>query len=159
MEEALSGDRAASCRKEHVAKHYFMGGKYMGVLYLSSTNECKFRSANTNITTPWHGKWVFCQDCRGMKAFFDFDGRAAFAKNKWTFLRGVDGVDYKGRYIQVVSADRWHWNFSAQRFVLRDFIPWPDTSVFRDPCLTSVQDGVSDTNPDAFDPLSKRSKL
>ena len=71
MEEALSGDRAASCRKEQVAKHYFMGGKYMGVLYLSTTTECKFRSALTNITTQWHGNWRFCEHCQGINAYFD----------------------------------------------------------------------------------------
>ena len=82
---------------------YFMNGKYTGEVFLTTTYECKFRSALTNITTPWHGKWGFCKHCRGIKAYFDVKGRPDNAIYRWTFLRGIEGVDYMGRDIQVYS--------------------------------------------------------
>ena len=104
-----------------------MDGVLTGELFLSSTMECRFRSARTSNTTPYRGAWQFCRRITAIKAYFDFDGRQDRANFKWTLFRGTEGVDYVGREICVFPIAEWVFNADMAGLVRHDtpFVPPP----------------------------------
>ena len=89
---------------------YFMNAEYTGELFLSADHKCQFRSALQDHENVDHGRWFYCKYIEGVVCQFDYANRPQLAKNKWTFFRGMEGIDYRMRQIYVIPVADWVWN-------------------------------------------------
>ena len=94
---------------------YIMDGKYTDDPYLHQNHKVSWRSAETRRFAHWHGEWYSTHNRNGMKIHFDFEGREEMFK--WTWLKGQDGIDYKGRWIVAQFVCDWASHDQGEAYV------------------------------------------
>ena len=81
---------------------YVMNGVHTGHLYLHRNHQVQWHSRATDRITVWHGEWYTTHDGRGIIVKFDYTAvHSNQICNKWTWLKGMDGIDYMARWIRI----------------------------------------------------------
>ena len=95
---------------------YWMDGQHTGELFLmkDELGQVAWRSKVSNLTTPWHGKWIIEEGEIWIR--FDYTGRDN--TQKWAMLNGENGVDYLGRRIHAVLKHTWRLDSNGAGFLL-----------------------------------------